>query len=193
MKQFMRCVPYALVLSVVMLFVACSKDGAQGPAGAPGPAGPAGPAGPKGDSGVAGNANVIYSGWLDVKYSPAQTQTRPDGTIDTVLYGAVIPAAKLDSVLLGKADVHVYLNLGTLATQSVVPLPYVDENGFLIRYVATPKTITLLANAPISTVTTAAGKRYQYRYVITPGSAAARGVVNWDDYNQVKALLHLQD
>ncbi|PSL47538.1 hypothetical protein CLV51_102395 [Chitinophaga niastensis] len=195
MKQFTRCMPYVLIIAVVVLFAACSKDGATGPAGAAGPDGKPGTTGPKGDSGVPGSANVIYSAWLDVKYAPAQTRTNPNGTIDTVLYIATLPALKLDSVLLGNAVVNVFFNLGTATAPNVVPLTYTDENGFLIRFVASPKLITLLANAPINTVNTTAGKRYQYRYVIIPGGVTARSAnsINWKDYTQVKTYLNLQD
>lgn len=195
MKQVLRCMPYALVLSVVVFFAACSKDGDQGPVGPPGGNGAPGPTGPKGDSGLPGSANVIYSAWLDVKFQGVQTATNPDGSIDTVLYAAVIPAPKMDSILLGHALVNVYINLGTALSPSIVLLPYTDEYGTLIRYVASSKSISLIANGNPSTQTTAAGKRYQYRYVLVPGGVAARTAsgFDWKNYGQVQQLLHLQD
>ncbi len=195
MKQVLRCMPYALILSVVVCFMSCSKDGPQGPAGPAGTNGNQGPQGPKGDPGDPGSANVIYSGWLDVRFQGAQTVTNPDGTVDTVLYAAAINAPKLDSAVLANALVNVYINLGTASQQSIVLLPYTDEFGTLIRYVAASKSINLISNGNPSTQTTTAGKRYQYRYVIVPGGVSARsaGSLDWKNYNQVRQALNLQD
>lgn len=195
MKQVLRCMPYALVLSVVVFFMSCSKDGSQGPAGPAGSNGTQGPQGSKGEPGEPGSANVIYSGWLDVHFQGAQTVTNPDGTVDTVVYAAAIPAAKLDSAVLTNALVNVYINLGTASQQSIVLLPYTDEFGTLIRYVAASKSINLISNGNPSTQTTTAGKRYQYRYVIVPGGVAARtsSSLDWRNYNQVRQTLNLQD
>ncbi|HEY9260564.1 hypothetical protein [Chitinophaga sp.] len=195
MKQVTRFMPYALITAVVLFFAACSKDGAQGPAGAAGPAGPAGipgATGPKGDSGAAGSANVIYSAWQDVTFAPADTIFNQNGTINTIIYGATLTAAKLNAALLANASINVYINLGNATTPFVQPLPYVDEYGYLIRFVAYAGKIDLIGNAPISTTT---DKRYQYRYVIVPGGVNARDAagINWNDYTQVKKYLNLKD
>lgn len=196
MKQVTRFMPYALITAVVLFFAACSKDGAQGPAGPAGPAGPSGipgSTGPKGDSGATGSANVIYSAWQDVKFAPVDTIRNQDGSINTILYGYSLTAAKLTAATLANASINVYINLGTAATSFVQPLPYVDEYGYLVRFVASAGKIDLIANAPIST--TATDKRYQYRYVIIPGGINARTAagIDWNDYNQVKKYLHLKD
>ncbi|MBC9932623.1 collagen-like triple helix repeat-containing protein [Chitinophaga qingshengii] len=194
MKQVLRCMPYALILSVVVFFMACSKDGAQGPAGPAGNNGAQGPQGPKGTDGEPGSANVIYSGWLDVRFQGAQTVTNPDGTVDTVVYAATLPAPKLDSAVLSNALVNVYINLGTPSQQSIVLLPYTDEYGTLIRYVAASKSISLIANGNPSTQTTSTGKRYQYRYVIVPGGVNARSAsLDWKNYYQVQQVLQIKD
>ncbi|WP_147243477.1 collagen-like protein [Chitinophaga flava] len=195
MKQVLRCMPYALVLSVVVFFAACSKDGAQGPAGPAGTAGTKGSQGPKGDSGLPGSANVIYSGWLDVQFQGIQTAPNSTGGVDTVLYGAVISTPKVDSILLGNALVNVYINLGTALQPRIVLLPYTDEGGVIIRYVAANKAITVVSNANPGTRTTANGKVYQYRYVVVPGGIAARSAstFDWKNYGQVKESLHLED
>lgn len=195
MKQVTRFTPYALITAVVLFFAACSKDGDQGAAGPAGPSGPAGipgAAGPKGDSGEAGSANVIYSAWKDVSFAPADTILNQNGTINTILYGATLDAPKLTAPLLANASINVYINLGTAATSFVQSLPYVDEYGYLIRFVAYTGSIDLIANAPISTTT---DKRYQYRYVIVPGGVAARtsAGIDWKDYSQVKKYLNLKD
>ncbi|NSL90398.1 hypothetical protein [Chitinophaga solisilvae] len=192
MKHVLRCIPYALVLSVAVLFAACSKDGAAGPAG---PAGNPGPAGPKGDPGAPGSANVIYSTWLDVQYGVAETQTRPDGTIDTTLFAAGIPMPKVDSIMLGHALVNVYVNLGTALRPNIVVLPYIDESGVMIRYLASSKLLTLVSNVNAGTANTTAGKRLQYRYVVVPGGVAARAAnsIDWKKYTEVQQYLHLED
>ncbi|HEY8954834.1 hypothetical protein [Chitinophaga sp.] len=196
MKQVTRFMPYALITAVVLFFAACSKDGEQGPvgpAGPPGPSGIPGPTGPKGDSGATGTANVIYSAWLDVAFAPADTILNQNGTINTIIYGASLDVPKLTAPLLANASINVYINLGTAANSFVQPLPYVDEYGYLVRFVAYTSGIDLIANAPISTTST--DKRYQYRYVIVPGGVAARSAagIDWNDYSQVKKYLNLKD
>src|SRR5690554_6610499 len=47
-----------MMVSSLLAFNACSKDGAEGPVGATGSAGPAGPAGPAGEVGPAGAAGA---------------------------------------------------------------------------------------------------------------------------------------
>jgi hypothetical protein len=195
MKQVTRFMPYALITAVVLFFAACSKDGSQGPAGPAGPAGPGGipgATGPKGDSGASGSANVIYSAWQDVAFAPADTIFNQNGTINTIIYGATLNAVKLTAPLLASASINVYINLGTPATPFVQALPYVDEYGYLVRFVAYAGKIDLLGNARISTTT---DKRYQYRYVIIPGGVSARAAdgINWNDYSQVKKYLNLKD
>ncbi|MEI3801450.1 MULTISPECIES: hypothetical protein [unclassified Chitinophaga] len=196
MKQVTRFMPYALITAVVLFFAACSKDGDQGPAGPAGPVGPGGipgATGPKGDSGAPGTANVIYSTWKDVAFAPADTIFNQNGTINTIIYGASLDAPKLTAPLLANASINVYINLGTAANSFVQALPYVDEYGYLVRFVASVGAIDLLANAPISTTTT--DKRYQYRYVIIPGGVSARSAagIDWNDYSQVKKYLNLKD
>ncbi|MCW3467596.1 collagen-like triple helix repeat-containing protein [Chitinophaga nivalis] len=196
MKQITRFLPHVCMLAVVLFFAACSKKGDQGPAGSQGPAGPAGipgTTGPKGDSGAPGTSNIIYSDWLDVQYGVGEVLTRPNGDKDTISYIAGIQAPKITAALLGKSVVNVYINLGTAATPRVVVLPYTDEYGTLIRFVATTQLIALVATDPVGTVNTADGKRFQYRYVIVPGTAAARSSINWTDYTQVKKYLGLND
>lgn len=196
MKQVTRFMPYALITAVVLFFAACSKDGDQGPAGPAGPAGPGGipgATGPKGDSGAPGSANVIYSAWQNVAFAPADTIFNQNGSINTILFGATLNAPKLTAPLLANAAINVYINLGTAATPFIQALPYVDEYGYLIRFVAYAGKIDLIANAPISTTDT--DKLYQYRYVIVPGGVNARtsAGIDWNDYAQVKKYLKLKD
>src|SRR6478735_8899217 len=115
-----------LALVVAIGITSCAKDGevgakgengAQGPQGAPGAQGPAGPAGA---TGATGTANVIYSAWTDVTYSPVDANA--DGTTDFL--GAQINAPKLVDSILQKGDIKMYMNIGTTAAPQIVNIPY---------------------------------------------------------------------
>lgn len=181
-----------LLTSAVFLVSACGKDGDTGPAGT---AGEKGDKGDKGDPGAPGTNGIVYSNWLDVKYE-ADTIHTAGGTVDTIGYYADIPAPKLTTQLLGTADVKLYINFNDASDPSIAPLPYVQENGIVIRYVAYTGGLGIESNVDGSTYT-ANGKKYlQYRYMIVPGGTVARNAgndVNWSDYNAVKAYLGLKD
>ncbi|MDQ6845768.1 MAG: collagen-like protein, partial [Bacteroidota bacterium] len=115
-----------LLFLITIVFANCKKGdtGPAGPAGANGANGATGPTGPQGPKGDTGTANVIYSPWLDVAFL---ADTVHNGTIiDTLGYYAHIAAAKLDTNILARGEMKVYLNLGSAATPHVVPLPYFD-------------------------------------------------------------------
>lgn len=181
----------ALIVSAALLFTACKK-GDMGPQGEDGPAGPAGPAGSKGDKGDAGTANVIYSGWLDVAYTPVVSAG------DTVAWEATIPATKLDNAILTSGVIKVYVNAGTPTQPAVFPLPVTDLfalTGLLnLNLYFTLGKIELYSTDNASTYTNTAGvKQWQYRYILAPGGTAARSAINWNNYDQVKAYLELKD
>lgn len=188
-----------LSLIVVTLFFACKK-GDTGPAGPAGPAGAngangatgaTGAQGPKGDTGV---ANVIYSDWIDTTTWHADT-VMTGSVIDTIGYFATITASKLDATILNSGDVKVYVNLNTTADPVVFPLPYQNGillNGLYVDVVFFVNAIQLYSNADLTD--------FPFRYILIPGGVnagrAANGAssgVNWNDYNQVKAYLHLKD
>jgi hypothetical protein len=181
------------VLSIALLFTACKK-GDAGPQGEEGPAGPAGSKGDKGDKGEAGSANVIYSGWLDVAYTPAVSST----TGDTLAWEAEIAAPKIDNAILTSGIIKVYVNAGTPTQPAVFPLPVTDLfalTGLLnLNLYFTAGKINLYATDNASTYTNTSGvKQWQYRYVLAPGGAAARSAIDWNNYEQVKAYLELKD
>ncbi len=194
MKQIKRFASYALMLTAAVMFmVSCSKNGDPGPAGAAGPKGdngangPQGPAGPKGDTGV---ANVIYSAWLDVAYLP-DTDTSATGKVDTIGWYAGLPSAKLTAAMIGKCDVKVYMNFQTAADPVVMPLPY--YGSFQVSYYLQPGYIVLNSDVRASTVTYQGNKYYQVRYIIIPGGVSARGAIDWNNYEKVKAWLNIVD
>ncbi|WP_143307035.1 collagen-like triple helix repeat-containing protein [Chitinophaga vietnamensis] len=183
-----RILPFLPTL-MILLFAACGKDGAQGIKGDPGPQGPAGPAGPKGDS-----TAVIYSSWISVIYNPDTAII--NGKLDTLGWTGTMDAPKLSTSILNSGVVKVYVNIGTDAEPAITPLPYADEAGVLIRFVAYANAIALYANINASTFNNSSGNKVnQYRYVLMSGSAAARVAsgVNWNDYTQVKQRFRLKD
>ena len=178
--------PLVVILSLVV--VSCQKEGGTGPAGPAGPPGPAGPAGspgsegPKGDTGT---ANVIYSEWLSVQYTP---------NADSTNWTAEIPAPRLTSEVLAQGEIKVYINFNTEADPVVFPLPYFD-GAVIINPVFFTDTIALISTADASTVTDPDGTFLQYRYVIIPGSVlpANRSRVDLDNYMDVKRIFRLKD
>lgn len=190
------------MLFSIVFFSSCAKEGpagAAGPAGAggapgaPGAPGAGGPAGPAGAAGTVGTANVIYSDWLDVAFTPTRNTAG-----DTTGFTASIPAAKLTADLLSKGEIKVYLNGSTLATPNVFPLPYFDGSD-IISVSFRVGIISLSATDDFGTFPTANGKALQYRYILIPGATTARSMSNpataidWNDYSQVKKYLHLND
>ncbi|MFT3827393.1 MAG: collagen-like protein [Chitinophagaceae bacterium] len=173
-----------------MLFLAsCSKDGDAGAKGDKGDPGATGPEGP------AGAANVIYSTWLDVPFKPDTIHTS-GGKIDTIGYYSGINVPKLTLALLSTSDIKVYVNLNTAADPVIAPLPYVEESGIVIRFVAYEKAVQFSSNVDAGTYQDRQGNKIlQYRYVIIPGGVAARKAdnINWNDYAAVKAYLGLKD
>jgi hypothetical protein len=192
-----------LLLAFSLLFAACKKGdtgpagaaGAAGQPGAPGAAGGTGPQGPKGDTGT---ANVIYSQWMDVQFTPVIDTT--GGANDTVGYFSDIAAPRLDSAMLTNGEIKVYLNFGSASDPDVVPLPFIFplNSGFSGTAYINPDffigDIQLTSNVDPSTVTQTGVKFQQYRYILVPGSVVARSLKpNWKDYNAVKAFYGIKD
>ncbi len=184
----------AAMLCTIIFATSCQK-GDTGPAGPAGPAGPQGTTGSTGAKGDTGTANVIYSAWLDVPFTPDTIHT--GNVVDTISYTGTITAAKLTSAILNQGEIKVYFNFGTTANPTVVPLPYVDiiYNGLSITPDFAVQKIYVTSNANAGTATTTAGKQFQYRYILIPGvvPGAAAGPVDWNDYKKVKEYLHLTD
>ena len=198
MRRKLLTVPFLLLLATTFMIVSCSKEG---PAGAQGPAGPAGPTGAAGAPGAPGtpgapgapgSTNVIYSAWLDVKFTP---------NTDSSLWVGKIAAQRLVDSILNKGDIKVYVNAGTATVPFVIALPIYD--AFVIGAIINPyfelRNITLAATDDVSTFTDQGQKVLQYRYILIPGGVGAgRGItggttVNWNDYKQVKQYLNLKD
>jgi hypothetical protein len=187
MRKTLRLLPYILGVTLVIGLVSCSKDGPAGPAGANGPAGPQGPAGaqgPAGQDGQPGTANVIYSDWIDTTTWIADT-VHNGATVDTVGYFTNIDAPKLDTAILNRGEIKVYVNANTPADPLVFALPYNDGQLFIDQVFFTG-TIQLFSNGNLTGV--------PFRYILIPGGSHARMMkINWNNYNEVKAYLGLKD
>ena len=186
----------ASLVLITFIFTQCQKGdvGPAGPAGPTGPAGAAGSPGSTGPKGDTGTANVIYSAWLDVTYTP---ETDPNSG-DTLDFVAHITANKLTQAILDRGEMKVYMNWGTQTTPDVAPLPILDPffTGVIINPEFLVQKIDLYSNFNASTFTNAGQKYLQYRYILIPGSVAGRlskPAVDWNNYNEVKAYLGLTD
>jgi hypothetical protein len=187
-----------LSLITLTIFFSCKKGdtgpaGPAGPAGANGANGAQGPQGPQGDPGT---ANVIYSDWIDtVAYQPFFT--------DSSAWLAQIDAPELVDSILNQGDVKVYVNLGSDSTDDelIVSLPITDLNitGIIINPYFQAQSILLSANTDASSFTSNTFHHFRYRYILIPGGihtgrpTNGGTTLNWNDYSQVKAYLHLKD
>lgn len=170
------------------LFVACMFSLALGMTSCKkGDAGPVGPKGEKGDSGVAGNAGIIYSAWADATFSLAS---------DNATYFVDIDVPKITPAILNSGDVKVYTQYYTSSGELIVmPLPFFNGT-FILNVSIFAGGIEIYGNSNFSSSTDDNGKKsFQYRYVIIPGgqAAARKAGIDWNNYEQVKAYLHLQN
>lgn len=192
MKQVNPLITLCFIAVFGLVIASCSKEG---PAGATGPAGPAGPTGATGATGAKGDtgvANVIYSAWLDAKYTP-ETQTT-NGVLDTLGFYLDAAVPKLTNAILTSGEIKVYINLGTAATPVIVPLPYFDPYTFLsVNPTYSASLISLYSNGDVSTFTDAGVKKQQWRYILIPGGKPARSAIDWNNYAEVQKYLGLKD
>lgn len=150
----------------------------------------------KGDDGAKGDtgtANVMFSAWTDVTFSPAKNSAG-----DTVAWVTEINAPKITKNILDSGTVKVYMNAGTAADQVVVPCPFTDYYALTgidnLNVYFTVGVINLYATQDAGTYISSGAKYSQYRYVIIPGGkSTGRSAVNWSDYNAVKAIYHITD
>jgi hypothetical protein len=150
----------------------------------------------KGDDGAKGDtgtANVMFSPWLDVDYSPTLNNAG-----DTVIWFGTIPAPKLTKAILDSGVVKVYINIGSSADPLIFPLPITDlyalTNISQLGMYLTVGNIELYCDIDAGTVTSGGAKQGQYRYVIIPGGVpTGRSAVNWNDYKAVQKLYNITD
>lgn len=198
-----------LLVANLLIISACAKKGDPGPAGANGAQGPAGPVGPKGPGAITGTftlANADYT--LD--YWTISTGAGSAMGITARVVVKSLPGITAD--VFNTGTVLVYLktpvNLNTTATVWT-PLPY-DIRGFNVGYYTAIKfnyesgklriyymyvqTDSAPAQA-VPSISTAVIPSYDYKYVIIPGTAAARAGsgVDLSDYQAVAQYYNLKD
>lgn len=189
MKKITFQVLTAALVSLTVLFAACSKEGPVGPAGEQGPAGLTGAQGPAGPKGDAGTANVIYSDWQDVEF---------DNGI-----GAIY-APGLSTDMLNSGVIKVYWNMSNSTDPFVVSVPCTVPAGILFDGVQDSDppifidtyfqqdSIFLVANYDVSSV----GGFSQFRYILIPGGsqiASKSANIDWKNYAEVRKRLNLKD
>jgi hypothetical protein len=203
---------YLLLLSIafMLLTASCGKDGAVGPTGPIGPTGPQGTAGTAGTNGTngatgaigvtgaTGTANVIYSDWV----TPA-TYTK-DTVFSTYHFYADIPASKITQAILDNGSVLVYGKLDgynpviwPTAQVSILPIEITYMNG-TTQNIDSWSALCTLGNVRIDLASSSnaygsISNAHSFRYVIIPGGVHTLGSINPNNYNQVKAALHLRD
>jgi hypothetical protein len=188
MRKTLRLLPHILSIALVVGIVSCSKDGPAGPAGATGPAGPPGAAGaqgPAGANGQPGTANVLYSDWIDTATWIADT-VHNGATVDTLGFFADLDVPALDTSILNRGEIKVYVNVSTDPTFPIVfPVPF-NNGSLFIDPVFAPNIIELSSNGDLTGL--------PFRYILIPGGSHARTMkINWNNYNEVKAALGLKD
>jgi hypothetical protein len=185
MRKNLRMLLYILSTALVVGIVSCSKEGPAGPTGPAGPAGAAGAAGSQGPAGPAGTTNVLYSDWIDTTTWIADT-VHNGATVDTLGFFANINVPALDTNILNRGEIKVYMNLSNDPSFPIIlPIPF-NNGSVFVNPVFLPKIIELSSNADLTAV--------PFRYILIPGGTHARNMkIDWNNYNEVKAYLGLKD
>lgn len=186
-KTFLK---VAVVLLTAVMTMSCSKDGAMGPQGNAGPqgiAGTNGTNGANGTNGINGNANVLGS---DPFSTTTSNWTSYSG--GTFWTANLTGASSITQNIVDKGIVMVFRKYTSNGATEWSPLPDTIGNvnisfNYGLGY------ITFYAQSTNFTAITNPGA-ITFRYVvISPSNRMANPNTDWNDYNQVKAVLHLQD
>jgi hypothetical protein len=136
-----------LTITVVLVFLGCTKQGPAGATGPQGPQGATGPTGPGGSKGDTGTANVIYSQWDSSFAGTAAAWNVP-----------LLTQGILDSGLT-----NVYFR--TIGSNFVEQLNY-SVGNFVLTYFTTVPDIAIVYSGTDPTFNL---KNYAFRYIIIPG------------------------
>ena len=156
------------ILSIVLIVFGCSKDGAKGDTGA---------------NGVDGNANVLGS--------PTFTTTAANWTSNSggVYWTASFTGATaITQSIVDNGIVSVFFLTGTEWT----PLPFTIFNQNM-TYAFGVGTIDLVAQSTDFTAMANPGNVTIRYVVISASNKMAHPKTNWNDYNEVKKVLNLND
>lgn len=188
------------IITAMLIFLSCTKEGPVGPQG------DAGPQGPQGAQGPAGTANVIYSNWVSFQGAPRDT------LIDNSKLKCVnIATPKLTQALVDNAAVLVYMRFNT----TVWPLPYTGYAGLkasTVSFLPLPGNIIITRFTHDNSGSVGFSSVLQFRYILIPGGVASgryaadaekHFTVNNETYttsqlkampyNQVMALLNIAE
>lgn len=152
----------------------------------------------KGDDGAKGDtgtANVMFSKWQDVTFTPAKNSAG-----DTVAWTATMNAPKLTQSILDSGVVKVYLNAGTEADPAVFALPFTDYYALTgienLNVYFSVGMINMYATGDAGTGLSSNGqKAFQFRYVLIPGgvSTGRSATVDLNNYQAVKSFYNITD
>ena len=209
-----RCLLAMLLIAHLLIISACAKKGDPGPAGAAGAAGtngtqgPAGPVGPKGPGAISGTFTLVSA---DYKNDYWTIGTGAGSALGIASRAAVksLPAITADIFNTGTVLVYLKTPVSLSATATVwTPLPY-DVRGYNVGYITNFRfnyeagklrvyymfVQTDAASATVPDIYTAVIPSYDYKYVVIPGTAAARASspVDLNDYNAVAKYYNLKD
>lgn len=150
----MKNVTKILCLFVMVLAMACTKEGPQGPAGANGI---------NGTNGMNGNANVQYSDWMT-----AGTWLGYDSP--SAYYTWNTPA--ITQAVLDSANIVVFWSYMGISRYNM--LPYFYSNGMFISADYSVGKITLWFKSINGTNVTPTPNMNKFRYMIIPGNSHLR-------------------
>ncbi|HEY9262093.1 collagen-like protein, partial [Chitinophaga sp.] len=196
-----------VVITHLLIITGCSKKGDPGPAGANGAQGPAGPVGPKGPGAISGTFTLVNA---DYKNDYWTISTGAGGALGAASRAVVksLPAITTDVFNTGTVMVYLKTPVNLSATATVwTPLPY-DIRNFNVGYLTSFKFnyeagklriyymfVQTDGSATVPDIYNAVIPSYDYKYVVIPGTAAARASspVDLNDYNAVAKYYNLKD
>lgn len=176
---------YSAFLTLMVL--ACSK-GEQGDVGPAGVAGAKGAIGDKGDIGITNSKGMLYSSWFTAKTTDWDLFA---GT--TNAYNIILETATLTPTIASKGGLYAYMQ--PIGSTVVYPLPY-RENNVLTMYC-----LVNLANSQpgvlfglkFDAASAKVTSEYKLRFVFVPAAARMSADVDWNNYEDVKKYLNLND
>ncbi|MFZ4107134.1 hypothetical protein [Flavobacterium sp.] len=168
----------AVILLTAIMTVSCSKDGATGATGQ---------TGANGTNGTNGNANVVGSNTFT--FSTSNWTSQGGGVYWT---SGITGATPITQNIVDKGIVSVF-RMYTSGGQTVwSPLPDTNINQNL-SFDYGVGTINLIMQSTNGVAISNPGAMTLRYVVISPSNKMANPNTNWNDYDQVKIALHLQD
>lgn len=168
----------AVILLTAIMTISCSKDGAAGPAGANGT---------NGTNGTNGNANVIGSNTFT--FSSTNWTSISGGTAWT---SGITGATPITQNIVDKGIVSVFRMYTSGGLTVWAPLPDTNVNKNL-TYDYGVGTINLLMQSTNGVAISNPGAMTLRYVVISPSNIMENPDTDWNNYNQVKEALHLQN